>query len=259
MQIYPLDQIRIQSVVRIASQRGPGEHIYFTQSLPHYELIYNLSGNNHVHYCGRDGTDAADIIRFMPREVAGDCYRVDIREVGECIDVYFDTDEPLPKEMLLQDYSERTALRRLFIQMERCWHRHEIGYKSQCLSMFYAVLAEMEIADRTYVPDRYRQRLSPALEYIHSHYHEASFDFALLPRLCGIGDTYFRKLFLRVYGELPSEYVRSLKLKYACELLHTRQFPVTQISEMCGYQDVSYFSKVFKKEIGLPPSEYARE
>ncbi|MDY5627667.1 MAG: AraC family transcriptional regulator [Clostridia bacterium] len=45
-------------------------------------------------------------------------------------------------------------------------------------------------------------------------------------------------------------------MNYACELLITRRYSVTSISEMIGYKNVYYFSKVFKKTFGITPTEY---
>ena len=48
----------------------------------------------------------------------------------------------------------------------------------------------------------------------------------------------------------------NLKIEYAKRLLKTKYLSVSQISEMCGFKEIYYFSKVFKKECGYTPSEY---
>lgn len=51
------------------------------------------------------------------------------------------------------------------------------------------------------------------------------------------------------------EFIRSIRLKYALELLRTKEYNVTEVSEMCGFSTPAYFSRVFKDHFGAAPSE----
>lgn len=53
-----------------------------------------------------------------------------------------------------------------------------------------------------------------------------------------------------------AEYVRSLRIKHAKELLRTTDFPITKIAEESGFSDYNYFCRVFKKEAGMPARKY---
>ncbi len=53
----------------------------------------------------------------------------------------------------------------------------------------------------------------------------------------------------------PVDYIKSIRLEYAVELLQTKNYTITEISEMCGFSSVGYFSTVFKKRYGITPSE----
>jgi signal transduction histidine kinase/DNA-binding response OmpR family regulator/ligand-binding sensor domain-containing protein len=53
----------------------------------------------------------------------------------------------------------------------------------------------------------------------------------------------------------PVDYIKSIRLEYAVELLKTKNYTITEISEMCGFSSVGYFSTVFKKRYGITPSE----
>jgi YesN/AraC family two-component response regulator len=54
----------------------------------------------------------------------------------------------------------------------------------------------------------------------------------------------------------PVDYIKSIRLEYAVELLKTRHYTITEISEMCGFSSVGYFSTVFKKRFSKTPSEF---
>ena len=53
----------------------------------------------------------------------------------------------------------------------------------------------------------------------------------------------------------PSEFMKTIRLNYAMELLKSRSYSVTEISELCGFSSVGYFSTVFKKHFQKSPTE----
>lgn len=54
----------------------------------------------------------------------------------------------------------------------------------------------------------------------------------------------------------PVKYLTQLRIEYAKELLITGRYSIGEIAEMCGFENVYYFSTVFKKHTGIPPSKY---
>jgi AraC-like DNA-binding protein len=65
----------------------------------------------------------------------------------------------------------------------------------------------------------------------------------------------FRKL-NALAGTSPSEFIKDLRLKRAADLLSAKADTVTQIGYQVGFRDQSYFTKCFKKQFGVTPSEY---
>ncbi len=55
-------------------------------------------------------------------------------------------------------------------------------------------------------------------------------------------------------GLSPVEFIKTVKLNYAMELLRSRRYGVTEVSELCGFSSVGYFSTVFRGHFGQPPS-----
>ena len=56
----------------------------------------------------------------------------------------------------------------------------------------------------------------------------------------------------------PNEFIRNIKFKLACKLLVERKLSVSEVAYELGFTDSRYFSTVFKKEIGMSPSEYIK-
>lgn len=73
----------------------------------------------------------------------------------------------------------------------------------------------------------------------------------------GYNYTYLSRMFKKKIGISMSRYILQKKLGLAKELLSRREeLPITKVSELCGYTDYRYFSRVFKKETGVSPKEY---
>ena len=56
-------------------------------------------------------------------------------------------------------------------------------------------------------------------------------------------------------GQSPTDLIKTIRLRHATELLQTRKYTVTEVSEMCGFGSVGYFSTVFKNFFGKSPTD----
>lgn len=65
-------------------------------------------------------------------------------------------------------------------------------------------------------------------------------------------------IFKEYFNCTPAEYIKKSRLKYACKLLITTEFPVNQIAVLCGIPDYNYFSKIFKSTYDISPSKYRK-
>ena len=69
---------------------------------------------------------------------------------------------------------------------------------------------------------------------------------------------YLSALFVKNKNVKFKEYLNSLRINRALELIGDPDLSVSEISEKCGFSDPYYFSKVFKKITGLTPTEYRK-
>ena len=56
----------------------------------------------------------------------------------------------------------------------------------------------------------------------------------------------------------PRQYVTKMKIDYAKELLMINRYNISEIAELCGFENVYYFSNVFKKQVGISPIAYIK-
>ena len=70
---------------------------------------------------------------------------------------------------------------------------------------------------------------------------------------------HLRRIFTKTTGCSPVEYLINLRIDHAKKLLRQNEFlhfTVTQIAQQCGFDDISYFSRLFKKKVGISPMLY---
>lgn len=95
------------------------------------------------------------------------------------------------------------------------------------------------------------------MRYSMEHYNE-DINIAALAREYGFSPNYFRKVFKTATQLTPREYLLHYRIEQAKRLLHFNRYAVSEIAYMVGYNDINYFCKVFKKEVGCSPTQYAQ-
>lgn len=93
--------------------------------------------------------------------------------------------------------------------------------------------------------------------WIAKHYDHDS-PVAAMARLSGLSERSFKRRFTRATGMTPLEYVHTLRLEEAKQILETTDTPVEAIAEEVGYEDGSFFRRLFRRKVGLAPAEYRR-
>jgi AraC-like DNA-binding protein len=102
------------------------------------------------------------------------------------------------------------------------------------------------------------EKLAPAIRYLLEHLTE-KINCVELAELCYLSTAQFYNLFHTEYGTTPLEYRNQLLLRKACSLLRESGISVTETSNMLGFESVAYFSRFFKKHLGLSPSNYLKQ
>jgi AraC-like DNA-binding protein len=77
-----------------------------------------------------------------------------------------------------------------------------------------------------------------------------------LARQAGINEAKLKEGFRELYGNSIHTYLQQLRLEKAKQLLLTTAMPITDITYHIGYSHVTHFTTLFKKQLGLTPTEY---
>ncbi len=139
----------------------------------------------------------------------------------------------------------------------------EIGSSFRALSLIYELLSYFFSADELSFSisggvgqNREKiKRLNEVLRYIGENYSRKIYISELADRLY-MGEDNFYKFFVSVTGTSPASYMNSFRMKRAAEFLTGTDLSVTDICYKAGFNNVSYFIKMFQKYYGQTPKRY---
>jgi transcriptional regulator GlxA family with amidase domain len=81
---------------------------------------------------------------------------------------------------------------------------------------------------------------------------------AAMAALSGIAERSFKRRFQQATGMSPLEYVHTLRLEEAKQMLEAGNAPVEAIANEVGYEDAGFFSRLFRRNVGLTPAHYRK-
>lgn len=84
----------------------------------------------------------------------------------------------------------------------------------------------------------------------------ADLSLRVFSKMLNVSGSYLSTLFKKETGQTLSEYINNRRIKHAMHLLKTTRLQIQTIAQYCGIMDVQYFSKVFKRVVGVTPKEY---
>lgn len=100
--------------------------------------------------------------------------------------------------------------------------------------------------------------LDQAVQYFQEHYNQplSIKEYAAAHNL---SEGWFIQNFKQYTNSTPAQYLLSLRIHNAKVLLESTNYNVTEISNIIGYENPLYFSRIFKKQTGFSPSEYRKK
>ena len=94
--------------------------------------------------------------------------------------------------------------------------------------------------------------------YIHAHYPE-DLSLELLSKKFGVSTSYLSHQFKLVTGFTVTDYIQMTRIRNVQALLINTNIPITEVCAPCGFNSFSQFNRVFRKHIGISPSQFRKE
>ena len=148
----------------------------------------------------------------------------------------------------------RKLLEKLFVQFEGKEFGYEILMKATFYEIFHLIIQEINDAENFHGMDNF----SAILRYMQDLANECDekTDITKIAMEYGMTPQKFRVYFKKQTSRTPKEYLIDCKVEHGKELLLTGKYKVSEVAYMLGYDDVFYFSKLFKRKTGITPKNY---
>ncbi len=136
------------------------------------------------------------------------------------------------------------------------------GWRLVSMGLLYLLFGEMasggmslSLPSEGYAADA---KMKAVLRWIEEHYHEPV-TLRQLSGIAGMNPGYFCEFFKRYTNRSPIAYLNMYRIDSACRLFCVTGCSVTEAAFSCGFNDLSYFVKTFRKYKGVTPKEYRSE
>ncbi len=259
MQFYPADgDITVTDTEYIFCMKRPQNFVFSKGDQDYCTMALILGGSARYELAGTEFTvQSGDILFFPPhiRYIA----RVVSKEPWEHIVIAFRTAEN-PGEFPLERVHKAvhgSRFEELFRQAYTVWSACAFGYKLQTKAVVSQILFELlrENFARHFGSNTALSSLKAASDYMEQNYRRKITVEELAAR-SGYSASHFARQFTKVYGVSPIQYLNSIRILHAKNLLRTDQYTIAEIAQKCGFSNVYYFSRCFKQLTGIPPTKW---
>lgn len=125
--------------------------------------------------------------------------------------------------------------------------------QEKCLSLFWYLY--YQIAEAT--QNNETPHIKSIKQYVAKHYKE-KITLTEIANEVHIAPEYCSSLFAKQVGISLFDFISKMRIEEAKSLIITTDYSFTKVAELCGFDDYNYFSRVFKKVVGVPPKDFRK-
>lgn len=144
-----------------------------------------------------------------------------------------------------------------FRKLLKCYNSPSASSFQECMSLIYDIYGIIRTtANREYTSPGVRSKIDEAKKYIDANFKDLSLSVTSLAERVDLSEVYFRKLFKAQFDVSPAQYIISVRLKKAKELMKSPFLTLEECAVQSGFSSIQYFCRVFKKATGMTPGSY---
>ena len=232
-----------------------------------YQILYVANGKTHFRFDGREEiVSAGHMVLYKPEEIQKYVYYLE--DNPEVFWIHFtgsdvknilayhgiSLDEHVFYCGVLPDY--KALFRKIIQELQLCRY----GCEDYIASLFNDILllVDRQQHEQKKATGNVQEQIERAAAYFNQNYNTkiSIDDYA---EALHISTNWFIHNFKQYAGMSPAQYILSLRMVNAQSLLERTTYNIKEISEIVGYENPLYFSRVCKKEIGKSPAQYRKE
>ena len=144
-----------------------------------------------------------------------------------------------------------------FEELLKLWESGDLSAKIALKGKLYSLIAD--------ITKKYMQsslgaecfsKTQRIADYIEKTYSKSDLSIEDICKEFYVSPSTLRRIMLSAYYKTPIKYITEVRVKKAKNMLAYDNFSVNEIAEKCGFSSAHYFSRIFKKEVGMTPLEY---
>ena len=232
-----------------------------------YQLLYVASGKTVFYFNGEPKEVAAGhMVLFQPKqEQHYEYFAVDRPEVywvhftgSDVRNILKHYDIPLDRHVIYSGSSATYAylFKEMIHELQTCRTGFEELLEMYLRQIFLLVQRSWEERKPT-VSSYLQEEIDYARKYFNEHYNE-DISIEEYAQSRGMSVSWFLRNFKQMTTKSPMQYILTIRINNAVSLLETTDYNVTEISTIIGYDNPLYFSRIFKKQKGVSPSDYRK-
>ena len=228
----------------------------------YYGIIYCIEGEAEYRFSSGDCCNVypGEIIFLSPKASYSIITKKDFKHYTVNFEIHneFSNMDFLTDVYYLLHTGNSQLYRHIFKKLTTHWMSRKSCFEMQATACLYELLALLvsEIREKEYGTSTYL-RLAPAKEYIEQNFN-SGITLDILANYANMSVTHFRREWSKLYGESALQYRDRIRLSYAKEYLMSGYYTVTEVAEKCGFSDVNYFIRFFKKHTGISPGKFEK-
>ncbi len=232
----------ILSVDRMAWEGG----IFNIPSRQFSALSFRINGSGTITANGEKYNISPNNVLYLPQNLS---YQSEFSN-NEILVIHFKTikTDNCPE---VYSFSNSELIYESFLRAHSIWQNKKPGYQARIMAELYSILGEIcENETKEKAPEYFLN----AVSFINSNYTDPNLSIEAICKSAGLGATNLRLLFKTFYQKTPIEYIASLKLEHARNLISCG-IPIEVAAEKSGFSDPKYFARVVKKHFNCTPRE----
>lgn len=155
-------------------------------------------------------------------------------------------------------YGVEAYIRKPFQEEELLIRIENILESRKILKEKYLKAIETSVSDSHLHNDNNLKFLQKVINVIHSNLNNPDFNATFLADKMAMSTSQLSRKLNQITGFSTTSYILQVKLSKAKTMLHDATVSLGAVSDTCGFYDLSYFSRIFKKEFGMSPSQYQK-
>ena len=235
-----------------------------------FQLLYIAAGKAHFHFDNNDEATivhAGHMVLYRPKEPQK--YEYYAKDQTEVYWVHF-TGNNVKNFLRRYGIADDTRIiytgisieyKNLFMSMIEELNLQRIDYEEMLINYFTILLISLHRIALQKPRKKNLQNMNDmeqAAQYFRMHYNKpiSIEDYAVSHNM---SISWFIQNFRQYANTTPAQYVQSLRLTNAKMLLETTNYNITEIANLVGYENPLYFSRFFRKQCGMSPSQFRKQ